>query len=74
MTTYHARSRIPFFRRFIRAVGDVSHYEGVWVFAKNVEQVKQIYHAVDASGKPADTATEAVTEISARNTLPPPLD
>ena len=74
MTTYHTRSRIPFFRRFIRAIGDVSEHEGVWVFAKNAEQVKQIYHAVGASGKPADTATEAVTEINARNTLPPPLD
>ena len=74
MITYHTRSRIPFFRRFIRAIGDVLEYEEVWAFAKNVQQVKQIYQAVGASGKPADTAAEAATEISARNTLPPSLD
>jgi hypothetical protein len=69
MTTYHTRSRIPFFRRFIRAIGDVLEYEGVWVFAKNVEQVKQIYHTVGASGKPADTATEVITDEWAYETL-----
>jgi hypothetical protein len=65
MTTYHTRSRIPFFRRFISAVGDVTGYEGVWVFAKNVAEANQIYQAVGASGKPVYPATEPATHMSA---------
>jgi hypothetical protein len=64
MTTYHTRSRIPFFRRFISAVGDVTSYEGVWVFAKHVQQAKEVYRKVGASGKPIFSETEPVPDMN----------
>lgn len=43
--------RSSILRRFLRATGAITDYEGVWVFAKSMEQVKKIYHTVGAEGK-----------------------
>ena len=38
-------------RRFLRAAGEVTDYEGVWVFAKSMEKAKKMYQTVGAIGK-----------------------
>jgi hypothetical protein len=49
LTVYYSSKSL--FRRFLRATGEVTDYEGVWVFAKSMEKAKKIYQTVGAIGK-----------------------